>query len=127
MDTYGKELLELDSTVVRNLVSNNGVAELGNEIHIGLAILGGKSSVSWSAAFLGLDRVQSSHLERVCVERVDANEVRAEVGNDNILARRVKHSLVRVRRVLLRVGARRIGEFDILDILDIRRAGNVVC
>jgi hypothetical protein len=34
---------------------------------------------------------------------------------------------VRVWCVLLRVGTRGVGELDILDILDIRRAGNVVC
>ncbi len=116
----------MNRATVGNLISDNGVAQLSDEIGKRLAVLDSESDVSRTAARLGLDRGQGSHPERVGVERIEADDIGSKVRDEEELARGVEDRLVRVRRVLLGIGTRRVGELDGLDILDLGRVGNVI-
>lgn len=127
VDANAEDFLEVNSTVVGDIVADNGVSQLSDEVRKGLAALDSESNVARSAARLGSDGSQGSHLERVGVKGEEADEIGSQVRNHEELARRVEHGLVRVRRVLLGVGAGRAVKLDGLDTLDVSRVGNVIC
>lgn len=101
----GKDLLQVDGiTAVGDIITDNGVAEFGNEVHESLGSADGKGNMAWSTARGGLYSWQGLCLERVGVKGEEADEIATEIRNDEVLARRVENGLMRMRRVLLGMG-----------------------
>ena len=97
---------------VGDRVGDDGARELSGEVQEGRgalirhAVRVVESGVTRSGASRRRERFLLSESLSLRVDGVDTNKVRTKVRNDDVLASRVKDSLVRVRRVLtLRVGA----------------------
>ena len=119
-----EDLGQLDLTVgIRHIVSNNGVAQLSDEVGKGLAALDDKGDVSRARAGLDADRRDVLESQGVGVEGVEVDEVHTQVGHEQELARRVENSLVGVRRILTTGVGGRTSQFEVLGLEELEAAG----
>lgn len=125
VNAVSKDLLELDTVVVGDLVADNVAAQLGDEVHEGLGTLGSKCNVAGAAASRSLEGSLSSGLERLAIKGVNVDLVESKIGDEQVLLGGIEDSLVRVRTLLaIGVGALAGVGFE-FDVLESRGLGNV--
>lgn len=119
-----EDLSQLDLAVrIRHVVSDNGVAQLSDEIGKGFATLDHKCNVSRARTGLDAERRDILESQSVWVEGVEVDEVHAQVRDEQELARGIKNGLVRVRRILT-VGARgRTSQLEGLGLEELEAVG----
>ena len=106
MGTALVDLLEADTTLgVAHDISDDGVGQLVDDVEVGRLAMDGESGVSGSAARGDGQGLDGRDAQVALADRVDADKVRAEVGDQDEGARRVGDGLVRVGGLLsVRVG-----------------------
>lgn len=125
-----EKLRQLDLALgVSDFVSNDGVAQLSNEVGKSLAALDDKGKVARTRTSFDADGRDARHLQAVRVEGVEMDEIHAQIGDKQELARGVEDRLVRVRRVLAIGIGGRAGQLEVdgLDQLQVGGIGNVPC
>lgn len=130
MRRNGKDLRQLDLALgIRHVIADDGVAQLGDEVGKGLAALDDKGNVARARA--GLDAEGRNVLESQGdrVERVEVDEIHAQIGDQQELARGVQDRLVRVRRILAVGVGGRAGQREglCLEELQVAGVGDVPC
>lgn len=96
-----EEFLELDTACrVSDLVADDGIRELSNQIHEGLAVADCEGDVARTAAGLDDDGREGCQSQRVVGDGVDVDFIGAQVGDEDELLGRIQQGLVRVRGVL---------------------------
>jgi hypothetical protein len=100
------DLLEANATIgIAHDISNDGVGQLIDDVEVGRLAVDGKGSVSRTAARRHSQRLDGRNAQAGLVDRVDANEVGAEIRNQDEGAGRVGDGLVRVGGFLpVRIG-----------------------
>lgn len=119
-----EDLSQLDLTIgISNIISNDGVAQLSDEVGERLAALDDKGQVSRTRARLDADGGDVLESQGVGVEGVEVDEIHAQIRDEQELARGVENRLVRVRGILTRRVGGRAGQLEVLGLKELQLAG----
>ena len=109
MGAAHKDLGEVEGVVgvVSDLKAGDGVGQLADEVEVGRAVLGHEEcAMAGPAAGDGGEGLQLGEAEPGLVDRVQADNVRTQVRDEEVLPSGIQQGLVRMRRILpIRVGA----------------------
>ena len=102
MRVRDEDLVEAQAAVapVRHVVDGDGVGQLADEVHERLAPRREEGDVPRPAADRGYEGRRGGEGQGLLADVPDADEVGAEVRDDQVVARRIEDGLVRVRGFL---------------------------
>lgn len=113
VDATRPDLLKCNGIVgVSNLIPNDGVAQLGNQIHERLLSRVGEGNVSRPASGSNDEGVMLLEVQVLFVNGVYAHEVGAQVRDQQKLALGIQHGGVRMRRFLARRDRPRLAQLE---------------
>lgn len=92
--------------IVGDLKAGDSVGQLANKVEVGGAVVGHKKrAMAGAAAGDGCKWLQLGEADPGLIDRVEADDIRAQIRDEEVLACGIKQGLVRMRRILpVRVG-----------------------
>lgn len=119
MCLFRQKLLELNSSIVCDLVADNSVCHLAPQVRESPVAARSECDVARPVSGRNLDGRQRSGLERLGIKRIEVELIGAQVRNDQKFSGWVEDSLVRMRAFLAVRVRTFAGKGDSLDILQL--------
>lgn len=87
--------------VVSDFKAGDGIGQLAGEVEVGRAVVGHEEdAVTGSTAGDGGERLQLGEAEPALVDRIQADDVRAQIRDEEVLTCGIEQGLVRMGRIL---------------------------